>query len=110
MPATAARWSAPGRDPPRLTARPSWPPPGTLRRGPCLFRSGGMEAFKARGKVHWQKGREQALAVYRSRRGRRIGLGLSIAVVVFGLLGFFAAPPLIRSQIESRASAALGRA
>ena len=68
-----------------------------------------METLKTRGKVHWNKGRERALTVYRSHRTRRIVLGLVIAVIVFGLLGFFAAPPLIRSQIESRAGAALGR-
>lgn len=68
-----------------------------------------METLKARGTVHWNRGRERALAVYRSRRTRRITAGLLIALVVFGLLGFFAAPPLIRSQVESRASAALGR-
>ncbi|MDQ0008879.1 uncharacterized protein involved in outer membrane biogenesis [Luteibacter jiangsuensis] len=68
-----------------------------------------METLKTRGMVHWRKGRERALAVYRSRRTRRIASGVFIALVVFGLLGFFAAPPLIRSQVESRASAALGR-
>ena len=67
-----------------------------------------METLKTRGKVHWNKGRERALIVYRSHRTRRIVLGLVIAVIVFGLLGFFAAPPLIRSQIESRVGTALG--
>ncbi|WP_213948362.1 DUF748 domain-containing protein [Luteibacter sp. dw_328] len=59
--------------------------------------------------IRWDKGRDQALAVYRSRRSRRIGLGVLIAVILFGLLGFLAAPSLIRSQIASRASTALGR-
>lgn len=59
--------------------------------------------------IHWKKGRDAALTVYRSQRGRRIALGLFVAIVVFGLLGFFAAPPLIRSQLASRASAALDR-
>ncbi|WP_448097074.1 DUF748 domain-containing protein [Luteibacter yeojuensis] len=68
-----------------------------------------METLKTRGKLYWRKGRERALTVYRSRRTRRIAAGLLITIVVFGLLGFFAAPPLIRSQVESRASTALGR-
>ncbi|HEY4091407.1 MAG TPA: DUF748 domain-containing protein [Luteibacter sp.] len=57
----------------------------------------------------WDRARDRALATYRSRRTRRIALGLAIALVLFALLGFLAAPSLIRSQIASRASAALGR-
>ena len=68
-----------------------------------------MDTRKTWRNIHWGKGRDQALAIYRSRRGRRIGLGVLIAVVLFGLLGFLAAPSLIRSQIASRASTALGR-
>lgn len=68
-----------------------------------------METLKTRGKQYWRKGRERAHTIYRSRRTRRVTIGVLIALVVFGLLGFFAAPPLIRSQVESRASAALGR-
>lgn len=59
--------------------------------------------------IHWRKGRDAALGVYRSRRSRRIALGVVIALVVFGLLGFFAAPPLIRSQLASRLGAAMDR-
>ncbi|KAG9545808.1 hypothetical protein KCV01_g24472, partial [Aureobasidium melanogenum] len=59
--------------------------------------------------IHWQKGRDTALNVYRSRRARRIALGIVVALVLFGLLGFFAAPPIIRSQLASRASTALDR-
>ena len=68
-----------------------------------------METLKTRGKLYWRKGHEHARTIYRSRRTRRITVGVLIALVVFGLLGFFAAPPLIRSQVESRASMALGR-
>ena len=68
-----------------------------------------MDTRKAWRNIRWDKGRDQALAVYRSRRGRRVGLGVFIAIVLFGLLGFLAAPSLIRSQIASRASTALGR-
>jgi uncharacterized protein involved in outer membrane biogenesis len=68
-----------------------------------------METRGIKGKVYLDKGRERALVLYRSRRARRIVAATAIALVVFGLLGFLAAPPLIRSQMESRASAALGR-
>jgi uncharacterized protein involved in outer membrane biogenesis len=68
-----------------------------------------METRKTKGKLYLDKGRERALVVYRSRRTRRILAGVAIALLVFGLLGFFAAPPLIRSQVESRAGTALGR-
>lgn len=54
-------------------------------------------------------GRDRALAIAKSRRTRKITLILAIVVVVFGLLGFFAAPGIIRSQIEKHASAALQR-
>lgn len=53
--------------------------------------------------------RERAVALYRSRRMRKYLLITAIAVAVYGLLGFFAAPPIIRGQIETRASAALAR-
>ncbi|MBB6186915.1 DUF748 domain-containing protein [Rhodanobacter sp. MP7CTX1] len=54
-------------------------------------------------------GRDRALAVYHSHRVRKTLLILAIVLVIFGLLGFLAAPSIIRSQIESRASAALQR-
>ncbi|KVK76735.1 AsmA family protein [Burkholderia cepacia] len=47
--------------------------------------------------------------VARSRRTRRIGLGLLIFVVLFGLLGFFAAPPLIRHVAEQQLRQQLDR-
>ncbi|THJ53775.1 DUF748 domain-containing protein [Burkholderia sp. LS-044] len=47
--------------------------------------------------------------VARSRRTRRIGLGLLIFLVLFGLLGFFAAPPLIRHIAEQQLSQQLDR-
>jgi uncharacterized protein involved in outer membrane biogenesis len=53
--------------------------------------------------------RDRAFAVYRSRRVRKTLLIFALMLVVFGLLGFFAAPPIIRSQIERRAGAALSR-
>lgn len=68
-----------------------------------------METRRIKGKVYLDKGRERALVLYRSRRTRRIVAATAIALVVFGLLGFLAAPPLIRNQMETRASAALGR-
>lgn len=47
--------------------------------------------------------------VARSRRARRIGLGVLIFIVLFGLLGFFAAPPLIRHIAEQQLSQQLDR-
>ncbi|MBJ9615337.1 DUF748 domain-containing protein [Burkholderia multivorans] len=47
--------------------------------------------------------------VARSRRTRRIGLGILIFLVLFGLLGFFAAPPLIRHVAEQQLGEQLGR-
>ncbi|VWC84845.1 exported protein [Burkholderia lata] len=47
--------------------------------------------------------------VARSRRTRRIGTGLLIFIVLFGLLGFFAAPPLIRHIAEQQLSKQLDR-
>ncbi|MCA8273671.1 DUF748 domain-containing protein [Burkholderia sp. AU30280] len=47
--------------------------------------------------------------VARSRRTRRIGIGLLIFLVLFGLLGFFAAPPLIRHIAEQQLSKQLDR-
>ncbi|MGC1550473.1 MAG: DUF748 domain-containing protein [Rhodanobacter sp.] len=53
--------------------------------------------------------RDGASGLYRSHRLRKIVLILAIVLVIFGLLGFFAAPPIIKGQIESRASTALDR-
>ncbi|KFG93319.1 AsmA family protein [Burkholderia paludis] len=47
--------------------------------------------------------------VARSRRTRRIGIGILIFLVLFGLLGFFAAPPLIRHVAEQQLSRQLDR-
>ncbi|ABO56648.1 DUF748 domain-containing protein [Burkholderia vietnamiensis] len=47
--------------------------------------------------------------IARSRRTRRIGIGVLIFVIVFGLLGFFAAPPLIRHLAEQQLSKQLDR-
>ncbi|KVG78609.1 AsmA family protein [Burkholderia ubonensis] len=47
--------------------------------------------------------------VARARRTRRIGLGVLIFLVLFGLLGFFAAPPLIRHIAEQQLSRQLDR-
>ena len=53
--------------------------------------------------------RDRARRLYRSRRTRRTVLIVAIALVVFGLLGFFAAPPIIRSQLQTRLTALLDR-
>ncbi|KWD07953.1 AsmA family protein [Burkholderia ubonensis] len=47
--------------------------------------------------------------VARAPRTRRIGLGVLIFLVLFGLLGFFAAPPLIRHIAEQQLSRQLDR-
>ncbi len=47
--------------------------------------------------------------VAQSRRTRRVLIGLLIFVVLFGLLGFFAAPPLIRHIAEQQLSKQLDR-
>ncbi|AXF22397.1 AsmA family protein [Burkholderia pyrrocinia] len=47
--------------------------------------------------------------VARSRRTRRISIGVLIFLVLFGLLGFFAAPPLIRHVAEQQLSKQLDR-
>ncbi|MDE3210808.1 MAG: DUF748 domain-containing protein [Pseudomonadota bacterium] len=53
--------------------------------------------------------RERAGVLYRSRRLRKGLLIGGILVLIFGLLGFFAAPPLIKSQLQSRLGAMLDR-
>ncbi|WP_431638047.1 DUF748 domain-containing protein [Dyella sp. KULCS107] len=50
-----------------------------------------------------------ARALSQSHRVRRGLLITAALLVLFGLLGFFAAPPILRGQIEKRASAALSR-
>ncbi|KWE62841.1 AsmA family protein [Burkholderia ubonensis] len=47
--------------------------------------------------------------VARAPRTRRIGVGVLIFLVLFGLLGFFAAPPLIRHIAEQQLSRQLDR-
>lgn len=47
--------------------------------------------------------------VLRARRTRRIGVGVAVFLVAFGLLGFFAAPPLLRHVAERQLSEQLGR-
>ncbi len=47
--------------------------------------------------------------VARSRRAKRIGVGTLIFLVLFGLLGFFAAPPLIRHVAEQQLTLQLER-
>ncbi|AJY40561.1 DUF748 domain-containing protein [Burkholderia humptydooensis] len=52
---------------------------------------------------------QQLGAAARSRRAKRTGIGVLIFLVVFGLLGFFAAPPLIRHVAEQQLSEQLDR-
>jgi len=53
--------------------------------------------------------RAKAVRLYRSRRLRRWLLALGGLLLVFGLIGFFAAPPLLKSQLQRRLGAELGR-
>ena len=54
-------------------------------------------------------GRKRAHALYHSRRLRKGALIVGILLLAFGLLGFFAAPPLIRSQLQTRLGEMLQR-
>jgi uncharacterized protein involved in outer membrane biogenesis len=54
-------------------------------------------------------GRARALALYRSHRLCRGALILGVLLLLFGLFGFFAAPPLIRSQLQTRLGSVLQR-
>ncbi|MEK6420281.1 MAG: DUF748 domain-containing protein [Burkholderia gladioli] len=47
--------------------------------------------------------------VARSRRTKRVAIGIVAFLIVFGLLGFFAAPPLIRHLAEQQLSRQLDR-
>ncbi|HWG67051.1 MAG TPA: AsmA family protein, partial [Rhodanobacteraceae bacterium] len=53
--------------------------------------------------------REKAERLYRSHRARKTALIVAVILIVFGLLGFFAAPPIIKSQLQTRLTAMLGR-
>ncbi|THD07042.1 DUF748 domain-containing protein [Rhodanobacter lindaniclasticus] len=68
-----------------------------------------MNALRSMAGVRLAAARDKARQLYRSHRARKYALIAAIALVVFGLLGFLAAPPIIRGQIEKRASAALSR-
>ncbi|RKP46592.1 DUF748 domain-containing protein [Pararobbsia silviterrae] len=53
--------------------------------------------------------KQRLIRVGRARTTHRWLIGIVIALVVFGLLGFFAAPPLIRHVAEQQLGAALDR-
>ena len=53
--------------------------------------------------------REKAERLYSSHRARKTALIVAVILVVFGLLGFFAAPPIIKNQLQTRLTAMLGR-
>lgn len=56
-----------------------------------------------------RRAREQASRLYHAPRARRSVLVIALLLVVFGLLGFFAAPPIIKSQLQQRLGHALNR-
>jgi uncharacterized protein involved in outer membrane biogenesis len=68
-----------------------------------------MNALRSMADAHLATARNKARQLYRSHRARKFALIAAIVLVAFGLLGFFAAPPIIRGQIEKRASDALSR-
>lgn len=53
--------------------------------------------------------RDRAERLYHSRRARKTTLIAAIVLIVFGLLGFLVAPPIIRSQLQTRLTALLDR-
>jgi uncharacterized protein involved in outer membrane biogenesis len=54
-------------------------------------------------------GRERARTLYRSHRLRKTMLVLAVLLLIFGALGFFAAPGLIRTQLQTRLGTMLNR-
>ncbi|MDW2981885.1 DUF748 domain-containing protein [Rhodanobacter sp. KK11] len=68
-----------------------------------------MNALRSMAGARLAAARDQARQLYRSQRARKGALIAAVVLVAFGLLGFFAAPPIIRAQIEKRAGAALSR-
>lgn len=68
-----------------------------------------MNALRSMADARLATARDMVGRLYRSHRVRKNALSAAIVLVAFGLLGFFAAPPIIRSQIEKRASTALSR-
>lgn len=53
--------------------------------------------------------RDRGLRLYRSHRLRKTALIVTIVLAVFGLLGIFAAPPIIKSQLQTPLTTPLGR-
>lgn len=53
--------------------------------------------------------RATATRAFHSHRVRKVALIVAIVLVVYGLLGVFAAPPIIKSQLQTRLTAMLGR-
>jgi uncharacterized protein involved in outer membrane biogenesis len=54
-------------------------------------------------------GREKVVALSRSRRLRTVGIVLVALILLFGLFGFFAAPSILKSQLQTRLGAMLHR-
>ncbi len=60
-------------------------------------------------RAFWDSTRARAQVASRSHRTRRTVLILAALVLVYGLLGFFAVPPLLRNYLQNHAVAMLGR-
>lgn len=62
-----------------------------------------------RGTALFAAGSRHALRLYQSRRVRKGALIFGLLLLAFGLLGFLAAPPLLRSQLQTRLGTLLQR-
>ena len=60
-------------------------------------------------RAFWDSIGARAQVANRSHRTRRAALILAVLVLVYGLLGFFAVPPLLRNYLQDHAVAMLGR-
>lgn len=56
-----------------------------------------------------QAARDRGLRLFRSHRLRKAAPIVTIPLALFGLLGFFAAPPIIKNQLQTRLTILLGR-
>ncbi|TAN08329.1 MAG: DUF748 domain-containing protein [Rhodanobacteraceae bacterium] len=68
-----------------------------------------MNKFHAWAQPRLAAARAGTMRLCSSHRARRTALIVAIVLIVYGLFGFLAVPPIIRGQIQKRASAALGR-
>lgn len=68
-----------------------------------------MPASTVSPKTHVAQARERALALYTSRRVRKVALIAAILLIVYALLGFFAVPALLHHWVDANAAKLIGR-